>query len=195
MLPTVGGVALREDAKEDSRIDDDLHLLRGVVAPDAHQVDVALDLHHVVEDRVEVFALVDVEIDDVRTGPVRRQSATRLVVADRDRRLGPDVDLVALVANFAFVVGVADRCQHGAGVELLDQLARPDLGNERARVGRRGLGRAGREDRLVDRRCGSRREGERDVLRQLTGIELEPQTSRCQRVLEHGVGDDRTTCH
>ena len=117
-------------------VDRDLELLRRVVRPCRHLVDVGLDGHHVIEGDVEVLALVDEQFDHVRTRTLHGQVLVDLVVRDRDRRTRADDDLVALTLDLTLVVGVRDRGQNGGVVELFEQFAGPDFRDERARVGR-----------------------------------------------------------
>jgi len=52
------------------------------------------------------------------------------VVADRDLRRRADVDRIAKATDLAFVVGVGDGRQDGGVVEVFDEFARPDFGDE-----------------------------------------------------------------
>src|SRR5208283_3829612 len=117
-------------------VDGDLHLLGGILRPDVHQIDVRLHFHHVVKGDVEVLAVVDLQNDQVAGRTLNRQVLVDLVVRDDDRRAGTDVDRVAEILDLTLIVGVRNRSQHGRGVELLDQLARPNLRYEDTAIGR-----------------------------------------------------------
>ena len=121
-IALVLGVRLTNDAAKHITIDHDLELLGGIVRPHRQEIEIALDLHHVVEDQREVFADADIELDDAAGRTVKAKQTVGLIVADGDGGLGADLDPVALVLDLAFVVGVRDRRQNGGGVELLDQL-------------------------------------------------------------------------
>lgn len=128
---------LVDQPKEHQRIDGDLHLLAGIAGEQIHQVDIGLHLHDVVKDSVEVLALVNEQRHDAGARTLDNERLASFVVTNRDRGLGPDVDLVALVLDLALIVSVRDRREDSRGVELLDELARPDLRDERTGVGGR----------------------------------------------------------
>ena len=117
-----------------SCVDRDLQLLRCVVRPHGQNVQIALNFHHVVEDQREVLAVADVQLHRATGRTIEAKQAVRVVVVDRDRRLRADLDAVALVLDLAFVVGVGDRRQHRAGVELLHELARPNFRDKPGRL-------------------------------------------------------------
>ena len=76
-------------------------------------VEVGLHFHHVIEREVEVLALVDRQLDEVARRALDREGLVGLVVGDGDRRTLTDLDRVALIADFAFVVRVRDRTEDG----------------------------------------------------------------------------------
>ena len=108
------GVRAADDAAEHIAIDHDLELLGRVVRPHRQQIEVGLDLHHVIEDQREVLADADVELDRTAGRAVEAEQTVRQIVADGDGGLGADLDPVALVLDLAFVVGVRDRREDGA---------------------------------------------------------------------------------
>ena len=116
----VGGRHLTDDAREHVLVNDDLQLLGSVVRPHREDVQVGLDLHHVIEDQREVFAVPDVQLDSAAGGAVEGQQAIAVIVADGDRGLRADFHPVALVFDFALIVRVADRSKDRGGIELLD---------------------------------------------------------------------------
>ena len=119
------------------RVDGDLQLLRSVIRPQRQRIQIRLHVHDIVKDRVEVFAATDVQRDGRTFWAFQKQRTICTVVADCDRRLGADTHAVALVLDLALIVGIRDRRQDSRGVELLDQLARPDFRDET--VGRKGV--------------------------------------------------------
>ena len=124
------GLACPEDILQNVGVNRDLHLLGRIIRPEGKIVDVRLFLDHVVQDGGEVLALVDGQLDRRPRWTLKRQIAVDQIVVDQQRRLGPDFDPIAVAFDLAFVVRVADRRQHRRGVELFDQLPRPNLGDK-----------------------------------------------------------------
>ena len=123
-----------EVVKEHFVFDGDLQLLGGVFREHVHQVHVGLIGQHVVDLHAEVLALVDLHVLEDRGGHFVVQVHTSGVVADADGRSHADTDGIALVLQLTFVVGVGDLRQHGVLVELGQQLAGPQGGDESTRV-------------------------------------------------------------
>jgi len=103
---TPRSLVMADQTEENVGIDDDLHLFAGVIGPRRHHIDVGLDLHDIVKDGVEILTLVDKQVDDGASRALQSEGAIGLVITDRDRRLRADLDLVALVLDLTFVVGV-----------------------------------------------------------------------------------------
>ena len=114
--------------------DVDLQLLGSVFGEHVHQVHVGLIGQHVVDLHAKVLALVHLHILEDRSGDFVRQVLANSVVGDADRRSQTDTDGIALVLQLAFVIGVSDFRQHGVLIELGQQFAGPQGGDESAGV-------------------------------------------------------------
>ena len=104
----VGSGHLADDACENVAINRNLQLLRGVIRPHGQNVQIALNLHHVIEDQREILAVPDVQLNRAASRAIKPKQAVRVVVVDGDRGLRADFHPVALVLDFALVVRVAD---------------------------------------------------------------------------------------
>src|SRR6266550_604553 len=142
----VVGAHLAHDAVQNVLVAGDLKLLSGVIRPHRQDVEVRLDLHHIVENGREVLAVADVQLNAAAGRAVQVEKTVRLIVADGDGRLRADLDAIAVILDLAFVIRVADRSKDRGGVELLDQLRAPNLRDETRRL-ERVAGRAYRGDR------------------------------------------------
>jgi len=100
----IGGCHLGLHCGQDLGIDDDLFLLRGILGPLVHELDIGLVLVYVVDAVVPVVALVNDHFDCGRFDPLVIDLHALVILLDRDGAAGPDVDLVALILDLALII-------------------------------------------------------------------------------------------
>jgi hypothetical protein len=115
------GVGLTDNATKHIAIDRDLKLLGCVVGPHRHDVEIGLDLHHVVENHAEVQTIADEEFDRAAGRTIEPKQTVRKIRPDRNRGLCPDFYSIAHILDFAFQrcyrsgsLSTASACFHAA---------------------------------------------------------------------------------
>ena len=125
----VVGIGVGIDGGQDCGVNRDLHLLAGVVGPLLDVIDVRLELLDVVDGDGVILALVDEEVHLAGKRPLAHELLADGVIPDGDVGDGTDVDRVAVLLDFPFIIRVADRGEHSRRIELHERLARPNLGS------------------------------------------------------------------
>jgi hypothetical protein len=104
----IGSGSGMQDAGKNSRVDGDLQLLGSIVGPHGQVVEIALDVHHVVQDGIEILTLVDEQLDIRAGGTLQREGAVSQIVVDGDGGLRADLYAIALILDLAFVANTVD---------------------------------------------------------------------------------------